>query len=251
MITLSMLQTDLLVYGLVLLRVTGFTFGAPFIGENFIPPRARIIGSIIFSFLLYPVLLETVPEMTWELFLWIAPMEFAIGIIFGMGMGLVFHAIRSAGDQVSHLIGLRFQGSPFVDPERMGVGEMLYVLSAFVVVGLGADKLMIRTFVDMYRTIPIGVFQMGVFPLLPILEFGSIFFITVIKLSLPFVGAMVFFYVMAGLFEHFYSQWDIFGMLFPGAVFVGLWALWAFAPHILSMAQTFFFDSITQVQEAF
>lgn len=248
---LTMAQTDLLVLGLVMLRVTGFTFGAPFVGETFIPPRARIIGSLIFSFLIYPVLLPTAPQTDWINFMWLAPLEFAVGAVFGVGMGLVFQAIRSAGVQVSHLIGLRFQGSPFVDPERMGLGELFYVLAAFIIVGLGADRLMIRTFVDTYELVPIGAFQMGAVPLLPILEFGALFFTTVVKLALPFIGAMIFYFMIAGLFEHFFPQWDIFGMLFPGAVLLGLWALWAFSPHIMSMAEGFFFNSIVQIQEAF
>ena len=243
-------MTDLFAFGLILARVSGFAFSAPFISEHHIPPQFRVLGSIFVSLGLLSTVTIGVDVSSWERFFWLAPVELGIGIVLGFGMGLVFSAIRSAGAQIGNIAGLRFHTGGGMDVDRIGLGELLFIFSAFLMIATGGDKFMIKAFIHFYNDVPIGAFSKGILPLNPIYTFGTAFFMAVVKLSLPIVCAMALFYFLAGVFEHFFPNWDLFSMVFPGAVLLGLWCLFLFAPQLLNTFNILFLDGIKLVQEA-
>jgi flagellar biosynthesis protein FliR len=248
--TYSFLASDLFVLGLIFIRVSGFAFTAPFISERFVPPQWKVLGSLLFSVILLPNMNANGIEIKWESFIWIAPLEFGIGAILGVGLNLVFEAIRSAGDEVGNMIGLRFQAGDF-DLDRLGLGELLYVFAGFLFVALAGDRVLIRTFVEMYDKLPVGVYRMGIVPWQQVISFGSVFLVFLVKLALPLIALMLIFYTLAGVFEHFFSNFDVFSMIFPAAIMLGLWALWAFSPQLLTTFEELFKENIELVKGAF
>ncbi|MFP4457989.1 MAG: flagellar biosynthetic protein FliR [Candidatus Zixiibacteriota bacterium] len=248
--TIDFLLTDIFAFGLVFLRITGFATMAPFIRENYIPPRFRVLGAILFTALLFRKITGDMQPVGFAEFFFLGIMEFAIGAALGFGMNLIFMAIRSAGSQMGQMIGLRFHMMN-TGEEPIGLGELLMIFTAFFVISSGGDRYMIQVFIDLYEKIPIGAFKMGVVSMRPTLELGTAFFKAIIKLSLPIIGVILTFYLLVGIFQHFFQNWDIFAMVFPGAVFIGLWAIALMAPNIIIQASQIFKETVNSLGNIF
>jgi len=244
------LMTDIFALGLVLSRVSGFAVTAPFISEEYVPQRFKLLGIILVSIMILPNV-KMVESLSWESYFWLSPMEFGIGAAIGFGTKLIISAVGSAGDGISEMIGMRFHAGGGIEMERAGLGEILYIFAALLMFGFGGDRYIIKTFLDMYESIPIGAFRMGIVPLQPMIRYGEAFFVAVVKLSIPILSVMILFYAVAGLFVHFFPDWDIFAMIFPGALIIGMWCLFMFSPQFLEMFQTLFSDSLELMQEVF
>ncbi len=245
----ELMGNDMYIFGLVLARISGFALTAPFISESYVPGRFRILGSLLVSIVVAGNLEVPDSVLSNAGFYWNWPLEFFVGAVVGMGMNLIFEALRSAGSQLGHLVGMRFQGG--ADSERVGLGEILFVFGAFLVVFGGGDRYMVQTFLDLYETVPVGALREGFITREPALQLGVSFFSAVIKLTLPIASVMILFYLLAGIFEHFFPNWDLFAMIFPGALLVGLWVLALLSPSMLNQAGLLWEESLMLVREVF
>jgi flagellar biosynthetic protein FliR len=251
MSNISFLMQDIFLLGLVLSRVSGFAYTAPFISDEQVPGRIRFLFCFLFSLTLMPSAGINAMKITNASFFFNSPLEFGIGALIGMGLNLAVWALKSAGEEWGHMVGMRFTDGIDIDMDKVGLGELFWVFTGLIILSTGGDRLMLSTFAKLYEKVPAGAFRMGIVPLEPAFRYGEAFFLAVLKLSMPVIGVMIMFYLMAGIFEHFFPNWDLFAVVFPAAIMLGIWCLFVISPQLITLFMDIFEEGFSHVARSF
>ena len=146
------------VFVLVLFRVGGLMFFAPFLGLMVIPVRIRILIALIFSLAVFPLVPRTVIVHNSLLSLSLAVGgEMLIGIAMGFMLMLMFTGIEMGAAMVSHQMGWAM--ARLVDPMSMNQSNLLsqfylLMITLFYVL-MNGHLLLIRSLAQTFKTIPL------------------------------------------------------------------------------------------------
>ncbi len=98
-------------------RISGLMLFAPFFGSSVIPARIKAVLTLALTFLLYPMVEHTIPQLPpshWPLFVF---SELLVGLGLGIVTSLVFDAVQMAGGVLSIQMGYSLVN--ILDPNTM------------------------------------------------------------------------------------------------------------------------------------
>ena len=140
---LNFVPTFLLVY----FRLAGLMLMAPLFGSSRIPRQVKVLLIAILSLSVTAGMQEpaALPESLWQLTAGVAG-ELLFGLAMGMVMGFIFVAVQWAGEIIGQQMGLNL-GEVF-DPQFGStgsiIGEMYYMITLAVFLGIGGHHAMLR-----------------------------------------------------------------------------------------------------------
>lgn len=150
----------LLVFTLVLTRVSGLVMTAPILGSTDVPTQARAILAAAISFLVMPSQWNVaVPDpATNVLYVLVLASELVIGLTLGLGLMILFSGIQLAGQLIGRIGGMML--ADVFDPAS---GESIPMISRFmfltglaVFVLIGGHRMVVAALLDTFAAIPIG-----------------------------------------------------------------------------------------------
>ena len=149
-----------LVFALVLTRVSGIVISAPVFGGGGIPLQIRALFSFALAILIMPsqwTLYVDEPTSLVGFVLFIAA-ELLIGLTIGLGVNMFFTAMYLAGDMVGRLGGLT--ASHLFDPvsgeETPVLGRFMQLLAITVFACIGGLRILMAALLDTFETLPVG-----------------------------------------------------------------------------------------------
>lgn len=150
--------SDLPLFLLALMRVSGMVFLAPVLGSPSHPAPAKALLSLLLAALFFPLLRESVvavPPDLWTLGL-AAAGELAVGLIIGFSAALLFAGVQFAGQIVDQELGI--QQSNLLDPlsgETVSVaGQFKIFLALLVFLLINGHHFLLQAVGDSFRSIP-------------------------------------------------------------------------------------------------
>jgi flagellar biosynthesis protein FliR len=150
----------ILLFTLILSRVSGLMMAAPVYGAAEIPLQIRALLAFALSLLILPAQWHlTVHDPNTVLaYLVLVGTEVVVGLWLGLGMQILFSGMHMAGQLISRVSGETL--SEIFDP-NMGeslpmLSQMLYLLSLAVFLGMGGHRLVMAGLLDTFQTIPLG-----------------------------------------------------------------------------------------------
>jgi len=226
---LSQLDVDKLVlFTLVLTRVSGLTMTAPVFGTKDVPMQARAFFAVALAMLIAPTqwhLPVEYPETTLN-YLVLIGSELAIGLCLGLGITILLSGVQLAGGLIGRVGGLLL--ADVFDPNSEAsvplFSRMMFLVTVAVFVCIGGHRLLIAGLLDTFQSIPPGTdpLLLNTFPMItpgndylahPIARFSVLLltesFTLAVRAAVPVVTALLLSILVMGLISRTLPQMNI------------------------------------------
>jgi flagellar biosynthetic protein FliR len=219
----TLTQGKVLLWLLVLTRLTGLLATFPGLGQERIPLEIRASAAILISLVIAPVIPvpTQLPTGMWAL-VGVMATELAAGLLLGILVAWIVDAVVFAGQLMDFQMGFSFV--QFIDPATShSVSISGSILSQLVVLFLLVSNLhhyMILGLVESFRILPIGEGLSGN-PLGVVVMLGQLLG-RGLQLALPIMIALFFVDVIEGISAKFMPQLQLIQLAFPIKISVGL-----------------------------
>ena len=203
---------------LVLLRSSIFLAMLPFFGSKNFPLQFKIGLAVALALVLTPVVQFEITNIAVPL---LVIREMALGIILGATVRVIFFAVDTAGQLISHAMGLSV--ATIFNPE-MGqsteVARLYGIIAMLIMLAIDAHHELIAVLVQSYEWLPVG--QVDVRDLvLKAVSAGSKLFIIALKISAPVMVGMLIVHILLGFLYKAAPQINIFFISFPIYIALG------------------------------
>jgi flagellar biosynthesis protein FliR len=205
-------------------RILGFFSTAPLLSQNSFPVTTRIGLAIVMTILLMPgiPLMMTVDPLSMDGLL-ILINQFLIGISIGFVMRVIFSAIEMAGELIAVSMGLGFATfyNPQTQAQTIVISQFLSLLALAVFLSTNLHLVMLESFFDSFKTIPIDQVSLAPIAFRDLAYWGSNIFSIGLQLSLPIVTTLLIANIALGILTKAAPQLNLFGIGFPITIGIG------------------------------
>lgn len=246
---LDWLPATAFTYLVLFARVASILMLMPALGEQTIPARMRLSFALMFTLVLFPLLGEVVPSMPADLpgMLGLLFHELAIGLILGAIVRITVMAAQVAGSIVAFQTGL--SGALTADPTQAGIqgavfGSFLSFLGVALIFATDLHHVALAAIYDSYMVFgPSDPLMFEDAMQLAIRTVATAFTVGV-QMSAPFIVFGLVFNLGAGILARLMPQLQVYFILMPANIMVGLlllailvammmgWYLTAFENHL-------------------
>ncbi len=242
---------ELLCFFMVLMRMGTLMALLPIFGDRTVPGPVKILLSITFSAILFPILKGSGvihvqdallwSETTGKLLLTVAS-EVMVGLAVGFAAQLVFHAIQIAGDFIAQFMGLSMASTydPHMENQTMVLGQLISALAMLTFLAIDGHHVLLRAMIETFNLIPQGHFVINEAFKNSITQLVGNTVLFGIQLSAPMAACMLLVNIVYGIIGKALPQLNILTLSMASSVMVGGFVLLVSYPSIQSgMASIF------------
>lgn len=151
---------QMVVYSLVLARVSGLVATAPVFGPHDLPLKIRLLVAMALSAVLAPVQAAdsaAAPQESLDYLLCLGS-ELIVGVALGIGLMLLLAAMQLAGQIISQMSGMSLADvfNPSLGSEASLYSQLLYFFALAVFVAIGGQRLLVGALLETFSQIPPG-----------------------------------------------------------------------------------------------
>ena len=161
----TFLISRFMVFTLVLARTGALIMTAPIFNTQSLPRRVRALLAVMMSLLITPAFLNTSMPAIENMGQYgkMLASEAIVGLLFGLGLNILFSGIQVAGQIVSQLSGLSLAEvfSPGFDDNVSVFSQLFYFVTLAVFVALGGHRIMTEALLDTFTAAPPGHASLG------------------------------------------------------------------------------------------
>jgi flagellar biosynthesis protein FliR len=207
---------------LVLVRVSGVMFFAPFFSSTALPMRAKAVFVGAVAFLLAP-LVATLPNAHLSLGFSALLGELAVGLVYGLTLTLMSEMLLFAG-QIS---GLQFSFSlvNLMDPassiQTPLLGDLFQLMGTLVVITAGLDRILLASMVRSFRVAPLGCYALTPVAAREIVRAAGGIFLAALELAAPVLAATMLVEVAIALLGKLSPQLPVMSLSVPMKTLTG------------------------------
>lgn len=240
------------IYLLVLVRMSGFIYTAPFYSLKGVPVRVKSGFSIFLSAIVFLSIPQSLPEYYGIIGFAILLVKEAIaGALMGLFSNIAYQVLAFSGQIMDMEIG--FSMISQLDPIsgiQTTISSNLYgylVLLMMLITNL--HHYFIRAIVDSYKLIGLGeaVFSPNLYELM--LQFVVDYFVIAMRIVLPIFAAILVVNTVLGILAKAAPQMNMFVVGMQLKIFVGLFVLYLIIGLVPSVAD-FIFNEMMELLEA-
>jgi flagellar biosynthetic protein FliR len=227
MISLNWLPETAYFYILIFARVGSILMLMPALGEMTIPARMRLGFALVFSLVLYPLVQPSLPAIPADPLTVLVYLlhELAIGLILGSITRMVTMAAAVAGSVIAFQTGL--SGAQGADPVNGGVqgaliGAFLSLLGVTLIFATDLHHVALMAIRDSYMVFSPKEPLMFGDAAQTAIQSAAAAFVIGIQMSAPFIVLGLVFYLGMGLLARMMPQLQVFFVVMPASIWVGL-----------------------------
>ena len=228
---ISIAREEMLIFFLIICRITGlFLLVSPFNDEN-IKPLFRMSFAIAIAVLFYSQISMVIQPAVLAVgnngigIMMLIAIELALGFALGIIVKTLILSIQVAGITIASQIGL--SSAALMDPAQQHqnsvLGIFLTLLTTLMILEYGLHIRIISGFLDSYNKIPVGSFLNNYD------DFTSVFIQSVgkmwstgINISMPFIIVNILLLIGTGVLAKLMPQLQIFFLILPIQILVGV-----------------------------
>lgn len=228
---------EFLIFVMVFVRVTALIVVAPMIGHMAVPVQVKVAIGMFAAFVMYPLASHQAAALHAELMPLVLAVlkEAAVGLLIGFVAGLLFAGVRFAGELIAIDAGLSL--AALFDPESNAhasiISESLYLLMLMVFVMVDGHHFLLEALQLSYLRVPMGSFALNGELADHLLNMGGMVFVVAVKLAAPVMVAMFLINVALSILARVLPQMNLFAVVFPLKVGVGLLVLTTALPLLV------------------
>jgi flagellar biosynthetic protein FliR len=218
-----------------LMRITAFCMVAPIIGAALVPPRVRLMFSVLLTMLIAPLLHDLpAPDMLSPLSAVIVAQQLLIGVGLAYFLQMLMQAFVLFGQIVAMQMGLGFASlnDPINGVSVASVSQLYLMLVTLLFLAIDGHLVMIDVLVESFRTLPVGA-DIGGARLQTLIGWASWMFSAGLLMALPAITALLIINCSLGVITRAAPQLNIFAIGFPFMLVLGILILWANMASVL------------------
>lgn len=219
---------QLLVFILVLVRVSGIIATAPVLGSNSIPMQVRVVLALVLALILQPFMPALIvhPDQPSEYLLLIAG-ELLIGLVLGMVGQILFAAVEFAGTVVGFQMGLSMAN--VFDPQSQAqislIGQFERIFATLIFVAMDGHLVVVQAIVRSYDLLPPGGANFSDSLTQEMIRLSAGVFTLGFQLGAPLITALFLANLTMALLARSVPQIQIFIVGFPLTLLLGFMVL--------------------------
>jgi len=222
---------------LVLLRTGGLFVSAPFFSSAAFPWQGKMGMALLLSFILLPGTSGQVPPVSAlslpELAV-LAVQELMTGLTIGLAMQVLFSAVRFAGELIS--VDMGFSMATIFDPENGTpfpvLSELLYLFTLMLFLTVNGHHFMVEAVAMSYGAVPAGSWRVDAAAASSVAALTGKVFAIAVKIAAPLLVSLFLANITLGILNKVMPQMNIFSVLFPLKIGIGLIVLAATVPVV-------------------
>jgi flagellar biosynthesis protein FliR len=210
----------------ILIRISGIFITAPILSSPNVPRTVRLYMMVLFSLIFFnvlpPVNFQTnLPAITYFL---IGMKELIIGLLLGSVPRVIFAAIDFAGTIIGFQMGFSIANvvDPQTDTQVSIIASFEIVLATLIFLAIDGHHIFIEAISISYEQIPINGVNFGGNKIGFLLRITADLFILGLKLSAPYVVALLLANIIMGFMARSVPQMNVFVVGFPFTIGMGL-----------------------------
>lgn len=230
----------ILLFTLLLARVSGLVAVAPFLGERLVPVRVRALfaGTLALLMLSFAPQPPRMPVNLVDLVV-LAAGEVMIGLALGFAGRLLIQAFEMAGHIIAIQMG--FAMAQVFDPMQGHSGNLLgrwmWIVGMTLFLGLNGHHHLLRALGGSLDLAPPGSGFPAVGVTEAIVRLGGDSFVTALRIGAPVIGILLLTTVALGILARTVPQMNVFVVGFPVKIAAGIAALALSLPYLLDVAR--------------
>lgn len=239
---------------LIALRFSGLFVAAPVLSNHNIPGMVKI-GMILFS---SAVIFPFVPQMAGaaatnlEFFALLAK-EFAVGLVMGFFLTLVFVALQLAGQFIDYQTGFGLVN--IIDPESNVqvplMGQFLYILAMLLFLIIRGHHWMIQSLVQSFDVLPLGFFKVNDNLMMFVNTAFAKTLVLSFKIAAPVVAAIFLSEMAYGVMARAIPQMNMMIVGLPLKMGLGIFMVMLILPLFFWVMKREFFNIFISVRNLF
>lgn len=247
-----MTEVGVFVFMLVFMRIIGLMLFVPIFAHSSVPVMARAGFATAFALMVYPMIKfeNLVPETIGMLVLWMLK-ELIVGLCMGLAVRMVFFMLDFASHILTVEIGL-MPGAEF-NPDSGGgfnpLGSIMYFFGVMLLL-LGSEYDILRTFVMSYEVAPIGYLSVNEFAVETIVVRSMGVFKTGILIAAPVVAVNFLVNLVFSVLGKAVPKLNVFVLSFSVRIFCGT-AILAFSIVLIVHYVTGYLDETPEMMLRF
>jgi flagellar biosynthetic protein FliR len=228
---------QLILYLLLLARVTSMIVLAPVFGHMAIPLQVKVAMGLFVSFVLFPMVSAMGPKVDVPLLALVVMVlqEIAVGALIGFASGMLFAGLRYAGEIISLHMGLSFANilDPDTNQNNPVVGQFLYLTTILIFLTINGHHFLIEAVYLSYSGVPIGSFTFAQPVAQELIRMVGMVFVVGVKFAAPVLVAIFLNNIAMGILARVMPQMNIFSISFSLNIGVGLLVLMTTSPLVV------------------
>ncbi len=210
---------------LILVRITGFIFTAPFFSLRNVPIRVKTGLSIALSLILFYSVPYSTPEYTGVIgFAVLVVKEALAGAIMGLFANIAYHIIAFAGQMIDMEIGFSMVNEldPVTSIQTTITSNFYGYLVLLMMLISNLHHYFLRAIIDSFQIIEIGKanFNLNIYKLM--IQFITDYFIIGFRIVLPIFAAILVVNTILAILAKIAPQMNMFVIGIQLKIFVGL-----------------------------
>lgn len=218
-----------------LMRISGFCMVAPIFGAAFVPPRVRLLFSLLLTLLIAPVLHDLPhPDFLSPLSVVLVAQQLLIGMGLAYFLQMLMQSFVTFGQIIAMQMGLGFasMNDPINGVSVASVSQLYLMLVTLLFLAIDGHLVMIDVLIESFRTLPVGA-DIGSARLQTLVGWASWMFSAGLLMALPAVTALLIINCSLGVITRAAPQLNIFAIGFPFMLVLGMLILWASMASVL------------------
>lgn len=236
--------TRMPLFVLVVFRMSGIFFAAPFFSHTAIPVSIKIAFAFFLSLIVFHTVQTDPAELPDNLisFGFLAFKEVAVGAVIGFFGALIFLVFSLAGSTAGRQIGLEMAStlSPGSELGDSLFGFIYYLTALVVFLALNGHHWFIKTLAFSYKVVPLGGFSFMPKLADKMVDSFSIYFSMGIKMAAPFIIIGFLTLIIVGIVLKVTQQTNLFVLELPMKSLVGFTLFFLSAPFIIFFMRNIF-----------
>ncbi len=223
-------------FTIVLFRTASILFFSPIYNQTNLPLIIKIGLALVIAIAIFPTINSTQLVLPDNLpnFIFIIFKEVAVGFLIGYSATLAFGAFVMAGELISTEMGLAM--AELVDPlfgDRISpISQILQIVGLILFFAMNGHHWLINALVLSYKTVPItGFIESGV-SISKMIQLFSGLLVSAIKIAAPIMIILGLVVVVSGFLARSTPEINIFLIIFPTKILVGVLILAVTFPFI-------------------
>jgi flagellar biosynthetic protein FliR len=232
-----MSEVQMIVFGLILLRMIAFVISSAVLGSPNISASLKLLLSIVLCVLIYPTV-HVVPadlaSVTDNLIL-LSARELMIGVTLGFLTRLFFFTIGMTGELVSISIGLGAAQifNPLMGNNSNTIEQFYNTLATLIFFAINGHHLLISGIAQSYELIPLAQMKLSVGPYAEITTFAQDMMLMGIKMCAPILAAILVTNLAMGVLGKAVPQINVLVTSLPVTLMLGFVLMFLCIPLIV------------------
>ncbi len=226
---LGITQNEIVVFLMILLRISSAMIVFPVFNSLYIPTPAKIGISLVLSLIISPLVISSqmvVPEIVAQI-IFVLVKEVLVGLVLGFLASMIFACVELAGQLVSMQMGFGIVNvyDPQTSRQIPIVGQFYLYLAMMVFLAIDGHHFLIEGLYKSFQVIPpsTATFRVGIVDLH--MSVAADIFVAAIKIGAPIIVSLLLTSVALGLVARAVPQMNVFFVGMPLKIAMGLAAM--------------------------